>query len=700
VAVDLSGNVYVADFFNNKIRKISPSGNVTTYFTTSRQNYAVAVDFSGNVYAPSEGGILNRITPPAPAAGGFVVPSELISTNRGLGNYYISTSGLQSTLNSFGPGAASNLTSSIDGLLGGPQTYTSQSMLTTACDNLGQQYLSSLTLPLNVYQTPSNFLAALSNQNGQYSNMVANIAANYIANAAANSTPTVQYAGSGVEGYLDGPRMSAQFYNPRGLAVDSAGTIYVADRLNHRIRKISATGMVTTLAGSTSGFSNAQGTAAKFNRPNRVAVDSAGNVYVTETDDHRIRKIDINSNVTTLAGSGSLGFANGQGTAAQFYEPWGVAVDSAGIVYVTEQGNHLIRKIDRNSNVTTLAGSTAGFANGQGTAAQFRFPGGITVDSAGIIYLVEQGTNVIRKIDRSSNVTTVAGFVNLKSGSPAYPIPLSGNTVFSQLFDIAIDSEGVIYVTDGDRPGYIRIIDRNAGVMYTMQSFEVLFGGGIAIDSLGNIYISHSGGNTSSGTFVGPIILKFTGSRIELNNATTTAIASLPAYPPITSSNVTTNIQSNTVAIYSGGYISSSKYLAVNPTSLGFSNLYTFCNATANAFYASNADGTNGQFFADGTLLTSTSDRRLKRDIVRMSNAIEKIQALSGVYYTRNDDPSHQRRVGFIAQEVEGVFPDLVFTDSSQMNYKSIKYESIGVALLEAIKELDIQCDELLSTIV
>jgi sugar lactone lactonase YvrE len=684
IGVDSAGNIYVADTFNNRIRKIDRSSNVTTYFTTSMNNYSVAVDSAGNVYAPSVDRILSRINPPQPAAGGFVVPSELISTNRGLGNYYISTSGLQSTLNSFGPGAASNLTSSIDGLFGGAQTYTSQSMLTSACDNLGQQYLSSLTLSLTGYQTPSNFLAALSNQNGQYSNMVANMVTAYYASNSSNSSalsPVIRFAGSGVAGFADGPAASAQFAEPGGMAIDSAGIIYVADTNNHRIRKIDRSGNVTTLAGSgVEGFANGQGTAARFNRPGGIAVDSAGILYVADSQNYRICKIDRNSNVTTLAGS-TLGYAEGQGTAAQFNYLYAIAVDSTGIVYVADGENIRVRKIDTSSNVTTLAGGTLGFLNGQGTAAQFRGLTGVAVDSAGIVYVADSGNHRIRKIDINSNVTTFAG-----SGVSGFNDAEVSAAQFNYPNVVAVDLAGNVYVAEGG--GKIRKINTNSKVT-TLASNTLTFA--LLVDNKGNIYFP----NVSNSSIY--VIL---GTNATLTNATTTAIASLPAYPPITSSNVTTNIQSNTVAIYSGGYISSSKYLAVNPTSLGFSNLYTFCNATANAFYASNADGTNGQFFADGTLLTSTSDRRLKRDIVRMSNAIEKIQALSGVYYTRNDDPSHQRRVGFIAQEVEAVFPDLVFTDSSQMNYKSIKYESIGVALLEAIKELDIQCDELLSTIV
>ena len=129
------------------------------------------------------------------------------------------------------------------------------------------------------------------------------------------------------------------------MAVDTAGNVYVADFDNHRVRKITATGVVTTLAGSTSGYLDATGTAAQFNFPAGVAVDAAGNVYVADSNNHRIRKITATGIVTTLVGS-TLGYLDGTGAAAQFNYPYGVAVDLAGNVYVADFGNHRVRQIN------------------------------------------------------------------------------------------------------------------------------------------------------------------------------------------------------------------------------------------------------------------------------------------------------------------------------------------------------------------
>jgi hypothetical protein len=206
-------------------------------------------------------------------------------------------------------------------------------------------------------------------------------------------------AGNGAPGFANGTGSAATFSSPTAVTVDVAGNIYVADGGNNAIRKITPGGVVTTLAGSGSpGFADGTGTAASFNDPSSVAVDSAGNVYVAEPNNSLIRKVTPAGVVTTFAGNGTRGSANGTGTAASFNTPSGVAVDTKGNVYVADSNNNIIRMITPAGVVTTFAGSgTAGSTNGVGTAASFNYPTALAV-SNGYLFVSDQGNNLIRKI--------------------------------------------------------------------------------------------------------------------------------------------------------------------------------------------------------------------------------------------------------------------------------------------------------------
>jgi hypothetical protein len=206
-------------------------------------------------------------------------------------------------------------------------------------------------------------------------------------------------AGS-TNGFADGTGTAAQFNNPAGVCSDGAGNLFVTDAMNNRVRRIViATGVVTTLAGSTPGFANGTGAAAQFSCPNGVCSDGAGNLFVVDVGNHRIRRIVIATGVvTTLAGS-TLGFVNGTGTAAQFNFPAGVCSDGAGNLFVTDQFNHCIRRIVIATGVvTTLAGGTPGFADGTGAAAQFLNPHGVCSDGAGNLFVAERTNCRVRRI--------------------------------------------------------------------------------------------------------------------------------------------------------------------------------------------------------------------------------------------------------------------------------------------------------------
>jgi sugar lactone lactonase YvrE len=264
-------------------------------------------------------------------------------------------------------------------------------------------------------------------------------------------------AGSDTSGSTDGMGLAASFNTPFGVAVDASGNVYVADTFNHKIRKITSVGMVSTLAGSgVIGSSDGTGTAASFYNPFGVAVDASGNVYVADMYNNKIRKITPAGVVSTLAGSGSIGSTNGSGSAASFYKPQGVAVDASGNVYVADWGTIKIRKITPTGLVSTLAGSGSyGSVDGSGTTATFDKPESVAVDPSGNVYVADGNNNKIRKITPAGVVSTLAG-----SGSMSSVDGMGTAASFGQPNGVTIDVSGNLYVTENDR---IRKINTTGG---------------------------------------------------------------------------------------------------------------------------------------------------------------------------------------------------------------------------------------------
>ncbi|MEI6715964.1 MAG: SUMF1/EgtB/PvdO family nonheme iron enzyme, partial [Verrucomicrobiota bacterium] len=241
----------------------------------------------------------------------------------------------------------------------------------------------------------------------------------YVADSSNNTIRQVTSAGvvttlagsAGLSGSTDGTASSARFYQAGWVTVDVSGNVFVADRFNNTIRKITSDGVVTTLAGSAglSGSTDGTASAARFNNPLGVAVDSSGNIFVADNGNHTIRKITSAGVVSTLAGSAGLsGSRDDTGSAARFNRPFGVAVDVSGNVFVTDTGNNTIRKITGAGVVTTLAGSASlgwGSTDGTGSAATFNGPYGVAVDVSGNVYVADSGNNTIRKITGAGVVT-------------------------------------------------------------------------------------------------------------------------------------------------------------------------------------------------------------------------------------------------------------------------------------------------------
>ena len=323
-------------------------------------------------------------------------------------------------------------------------------------------------------------------------------------------------AGNDIQGSVNGFGTAAQFNHPSGVAVNASGIVYVADRLNHRIRKITSEESVITLAGSTEGFANGHGTAAQFHYPTGVAVDSFGNVYVADMWNNRIRKITpggyryrwLEGMVSTLAG-GTRGSDDGPGTAAQFNCPFGVAVFGTGDdrrIYVADSLNHRIRKITPKGIVSTFAGSgTAGHHDAIDTEAQFYEPSGVAVDLDGNVYVADTRNHRIRKITPKGLVTTIAGSSqgDNKKDEDAGETVIGIAAQFNHPTGVAVDSLGNLYVADTDnnlirKITSARVVTTIAGSTSgyndaTGAEARVHAPFGVAVDSSGNVYVANAG---------------------------------------------------------------------------------------------------------------------------------------------------------------------------------------------------------------
>ena len=264
---------------------------------------------------------------------------------------------------------------------------------------------------------------------------------------------TVAGTGEGRFGGDGGPAVNAELGRSYGVAVDGAGNLYIADRSYHQIRKVDSSGTITTIAGTgESGFGGDGGPAvqARLSYPHDVAADRAGNVYIADEDNHRIRKVDTSGIITTAAGSERGGFGGDGGPAVQarLDAPYGVAVDGEGNLYIAEWGGDRIRKVDTSGIITTVAGTGEGGPSGDGgpaTSARLFTPSGVAVDSAGNLYIADAGNNRIRKVDTSGIITTVAG--SDRGGFSGDGGPATSARLYIPS-DVAVDGAGNLYIAD------------------------------------------------------------------------------------------------------------------------------------------------------------------------------------------------------------------------------------------------------------
>jgi sugar lactone lactonase YvrE len=502
VAVDASGNVYVADAYNHAVRKITPAGAVTTLagkvelkggvtvggfadgkgtaarFRTPR---GVAVDSAGNVYvADTENALLRKVLPDGTVktlAGGVGNAGYANGTNavarfsnpQGVtvdasGNIYVADTGNQVIRRVTAAGLVSTVT---NGLARFPSPRA------VAADKAGNLVVAdndSQTISRIAARGGVTVLAGRASTHGSAEGQGGaarfNRPCGIVVEHSKRLTVTDNFnhtlrtvtpdgvvttlAGRAFSmGSADGKGDAARFFWPSGAAQDGAGNVYVADAGNHTIRKVSPEGVVTTLAGGagTNGWADGTGGRARFAWPADVALDGAGNLLVADRANHVIRRVAPSGEVTTVAGgAGKAGRADGVGGSARFNNPSGVAVDAVGTVYVADTGNHTIRKITPGGEVTTLAGCAGmkGGADGQGSLARLNGPSDVTADAAGNVYVADRDNHLIRRVTPEGVVSTLGGLPNAMSAADG----AGGSARFAQPSGVALDSDGSIYVAD------------------------------------------------------------------------------------------------------------------------------------------------------------------------------------------------------------------------------------------------------------
>ena len=471
VEMDSAGNVYVAD--EHRIRRLDASGVISTFAGTGDWGYG------GDEGPATEARLVLPLGMASDSAGNWYIADTYNHRVR-----KVDSLGVITTIAGTGEaGYSGDNGPATEARLNGPRGV--------ALDLDGNVYVTdSSNHRVRRIDAETRVISTLAGQGEQF--------------LSSRHTP--------VEG---GSALTARLSRPWGVATDSAGNVYVADYLNHAVRKIeTGTGIITTLAGLVGersyGGDGGPATEARLFVPSDVATHSGGNVYVADSGNHRIRKIDATGTITTIGGSGERGYGGDGGSAieAQLQSPQGVATDSAGNVYVVDSGNYRVRKVQADSGaITTIAGNgsrTDGWVGGPAEEAKFVSLRSIAVDGSGTLFFAD--VHRVWKLDASGTISTLAG-----TGEPGYSGD-GGPATEAQLsspYGVATDSSGNVYVADrGNRR--MRRIDAATGTIETLAgtgartSFsgdnlgdggpasEATFSApyGVAVDASGNVYVA------------------------------------------------------------------------------------------------------------------------------------------------------------------------------------------------------------------
>lgn len=542
LAIDNFGNLYVGDNQNNRIRKIAPNGQVSTLAgngiagfadgtaATAQFNglYGLCLDAAGTIYiADSNNNCIRKINTTgivSTVAGNHLAAGDIDGTGTAARLAHPSGIAINSLGHLFVTDAANNKIKKItndfysispalpEGLLfdgttgsisGAAVVVIPKTVFTITASNASGSSSFSIEITVNnspppaiLYPTPQIFVK------GQTINP---LVPNNMGGGVYQEITVTTVAGNQLAGDLDGIGTNAKFNYPNGIAIDPAGNLYIADTGNNKIKKVSPTGMVATLAGGINSWGDGTGAVAGIAQVYGIVADRFGTVYITDLS--LIRKITPAGVVTTIAGNNSGSDVDGIGTNASFGTIMGIAIDPSGNLYVTDASNNKIKKMTPAGVVSTLAGSgTPGFADGKGGAASFNYPRGIATDILGNIYVGDEQNHKIRKITPNGQVTTLAG-----SGVAGFMDGTSATAKFSYPTGLCVDVSGNVFVADSNNDRVRKIspsgivstvigaTNYNGGKSYigdvdgsgTIARFS--YPSGIVTDAYGNFFVADAG---------------------------------------------------------------------------------------------------------------------------------------------------------------------------------------------------------------